>query len=233
MKRTPDVVIANEAKAKRNAAFGGVSDGRGVAGIGDGNDDIGVHRSFARELASHGVAALIDRAAKHQAVGTRKINVLKNAARQRRRRRVKARADAFRPDDDQFAGFHVAFVDGAEQIKSAGFRGKDDRVFLLAGQSRNAAHGQRSKAARIAGGKDAVAADHDQRKRAFHAAQRVGDGVGQGLLAGERNQVNQHFRVAVGLEDRALALQLGANRQRVDQVAIMSNARSCPCSTAP
>ena len=43
------------------------------------------------------------------------------------------------------------------------------------------------------------------------------------MLAGERNQVNQHFRVAVGLEDRALALQLGANRVSVDQVAIMSN----------
>src|SRR5208282_4333902 len=128
-----DVVVADQTQAKRNAAFGSVSDGRGVAGIRDGYDDVGFHRSFPRELASHGVAALIDRAAKHQTVGTRKIDVFKNAARQRRGRRVKARADAFGPDDDQFAGFHVAFVGGGEQIESAGFRGKDDRIFLFAG----------------------------------------------------------------------------------------------------
>ena len=78
-------------------------------------------------------------------------------------------------------------------------------------------------AAWIAGGEDAVAADHDQRKRAFHAPQRVGNGVGQGLFARERDQMNQNFRVAVGLEDRPLALQLGANRQRIDQVAVVSN----------
>jgi len=128
---TPDVVVANEAKAKRNTTFGGVSNGRGIAGIRDGHDDIGVHRSFARELASHGIAALIDRAAKHQAVGTRKINVFKDTARLRWRRRVKTRADAFGPNNDQFSRLDVAFVGGAEQIKSAGFRGKHDRILLL------------------------------------------------------------------------------------------------------
>src|SRR5208282_3445082 len=214
---TSDVVVADEAKAKRDATFCGVSDGRGIAGIGDGNDDIGVHGSFARELASHGVAALIDRAPKHQTIGTRKINVFKDAARLRRSRGVKARADAFGPNDDQLTRLNVAFVGGAEQIKSAGFGGKNDRVLFLTGQSRDATHGQRTEAARIASGEDTVAAEHDQRNRAFHAPQGVGNGIRQGLLAGERNQVNQHFRVAVGLEDRALALQFATNLLRVYQ----------------
>ena len=220
---TSDVVVANEAKAKRNTTFGSVSDGCGIAGIRDGHDDIGVDWGFARELASHGIAALIDRAAKHQAVGTRKINVFKDATRLRRRRRIETRADAFGPNDDQFAGFDVAFVGSAKQIKCAGFRGKDDRILLLGSQSRDAAHCQWAKPARIAGSEYTVTADHHQGKRAFHATQAVGDGIWQRLLAGQRDQVNQHFRVAVGLEDRALALQLRANRLRVYQVAIMSN----------
>src|SRR4029077_6113583 len=148
---TSGVGVADEAKAKRDAAFSGVSDGRGIAGIRNRHDDVGIHRSFARELASHGVAALIDRAAKHQTIGTRKINVFKNAARLRRRRRVKTRADAFGPYDDQFAGFDIAFVGGAEQVKSTGFRSKDDRIFFFGSQSRDAAHRQWAEPARIAG----------------------------------------------------------------------------------
>src|SRR5208282_1611713 len=138
--------------------------------------NVGVHRSFARQLPPHGVAALIDRTAKHQAVGTRKINVFKDAARLRGRRQVEARRYTFRPNDDQFAGFDVAFVGGTDQVKSAGFRGKDNRVFFLTAGSRDATHGQRTKPTRIAGGEDTVAAEHDQRKRAFHAAHSVGDG---------------------------------------------------------
>src|SRR4029077_17875155 len=174
---TSGVGVADEAKAKRDAAFSGVSDGRGIAGIRNRHDDVGIHRSFARELASHGVAALIDRAAKHQTIGTRKIYVFKNAARLRRRRRVKTRADAFGPNDNQFAGVDVAFVRCAKQIKSAGCGSKNDRVFFLASQSRDASHGQWTKPARITSGKDTVTADHDQRKRAFHTAQAVGDGI--------------------------------------------------------
>ena len=75
---------------------------------------------------------------------------------------------------------------------------------LCAAWAGNAAHGQRPEAARIAGGKDAVGREHDQRKSAFHAAQCVGHGFRQSLLARERDQVHDDFGVAVGLENRAL-----------------------------
>src|SRR6202795_4250606 len=52
---TSDVMVADEAEAKRNTTFGGVSDGRGIAGIGNRHDDIGVHRSFARKLSALGM----------------------------------------------------------------------------------------------------------------------------------------------------------------------------------
>src|SRR5208282_5606755 len=88
-KSTSDVVIANKPEPKRNAALGGIADGRRIARIRNGNDDIGIDRRFTRQLATHGITALIDRATENDAVGTRKINVLKDAARQRRGWRIK------------------------------------------------------------------------------------------------------------------------------------------------
>ncbi len=63
--------------------------------------------------------------------------------------------------------------------------------------------------------------EHNQRERAFQPAQRVGHGVGQRLLARTRDQVDDDFGVAGGLEDGALLLQLGANFQGIDDVAVM------------
>ena len=74
----------------------------------------------------------------------------------------------------------------------------------------NASHGQRTEAARIARRKNPVRTDHHQRKRAFDAAQRVGHRFRQSLFFGERDQVNDDFGVAVGLEDRALGSPAGA-----------------------
>ena len=207
----PDVVVADQGEAKRNAALGGVAHGGGHAGIGHGNHEVGVHAGFARQLAAQFLAAGLHRAAEDQAVGTREVHVLEDAARLRRGGRIEARTDSLRADHDQFAGLHIAHVVGADQIERAGLGGKDDGVLLLSFERGNAAHGQRPEAARIAHREDAVVAHHHQRKSAFDAAQRVGHGFGQRLLLGERDQVNDDFGVAVGLENRALTLQPGAN----------------------
>ena len=89
--RAADVVIADQAEAERNAALGGVAHGRGHAGIGHRHNEIGVGRGFPRQLPSQPFAAGLHRASEHHAVGPREINVLENAARLRRRRRVEAR----------------------------------------------------------------------------------------------------------------------------------------------
>ena len=73
----------------------------------------------------------------------------------------------------------------------------------------------------IAHGEDAVVAHHHQRKCAFDAPQRIGHGFGQGVLLGKRDQVNDDFGVAVGLKNRALALQPRAHLHGVDQVAVV------------
>jgi hypothetical protein len=149
------------------------------------------------------------------------LSGLENAARSRRRRSIEARADAFGAHDDKFAGFHIALVGRAQQIEGAGLRREDNRIFLLARERRNAAHGQRPKAARVAHGEDAVVADHDERKRPFDPAQRIGDGVGECLFPRERDQVDQNFRIAVGLENRSLPFELGADRPGIHQIAVV------------
>ena len=86
---------------------------------------------------------------------------------------------------------------------------------------RNSAHGQRTKAARVARRENPVGTDHDQRKRAFYPAQRVGDGFRQGVFFRERDQVHDHFSIAVGLKNRTLAVQPLPDILRIHQIAIV------------
>ena len=171
-----DVVVADESEAEGDAGFGGVAHGGGDAGVGDGDDDVGGDVGLAGELAAHGVAGGLDAAAEDDAIGTREVNVLEDAARLLERGGVEARVNAFGADDDHLAGADVALVVGADEVEGAGFAGEDDGLGAAVG-GRDAAHAERTEAAGIAGGEDAVGGGHDQRERAFDAAQGVGHGV--------------------------------------------------------
>ena len=75
----PHIVIADQAEAKRNAAFGGIADGGRDAGIGHRDDDIGLDRRFPRQLPSQSLTARLHRTSEHHAVGPREVDVLENA----------------------------------------------------------------------------------------------------------------------------------------------------------
>ena len=165
--------------------------------------------------------ALLNGASKNQAVGAGKINVLKNAARLGRGRRIEAGSNALGPNHDQLTRLDLALIHRANQIKGAGFRGEHDRVLFLAFRTRNASHGERPKAARVAGGKDSIRANHYQRERAFYAPQGIGHGLRQGVLFGEGDEMNDNFRIAVGLKNRPLRLQTRANVWRIHQISVM------------
>src|SRR5260370_8078871 len=62
-KGAADVMIANQAHAEGNLGFEGVADGGRHAGIGHGNDDIGVDGMLLREGASEHLAAFVHGAA--------------------------------------------------------------------------------------------------------------------------------------------------------------------------
>ena len=120
---------------------------------------------------------------------------------------VEARMNAFGADNDHFAGADVALVIGADQIEGAGLGGEDDGLGAAV-SGRDAAHAERAEAAGVAGGEDAVGGRHDEREGAFDAAQGVGDGVFECLLAGLRDEMDDDLGVPGGLEDGALGLNL-------------------------
>src|ERR1035437_7153749 len=100
---TAHVVVADQPKLDRDAALVGEAEGGSNPGVRHGNHDIGVHRRFQRELAAHGIARLVHGLAEYDAVRTREIHVLEDAARLRLLRRIEPRMDPFRTNDHQFA----------------------------------------------------------------------------------------------------------------------------------
>ena len=109
-----------------------------------------------------------------------------------------------------------------QQVKRAGLRGEDEgvRCAIFPG---DAADAERAEAVRIAGGEDAVARHHDDRKRALDLGERVGHAVDERVLAAVRDELDDDLGVGGGLEDGAVALQPLFCRAEVDKVAIMRN----------
>ena len=73
----------------------------------------------------------------------------------------------------------------------------------------------------IARCEDAVWTHHDQRECPLHTPQSVCHGSRQRVLFGHRNQVNNDFGIAVGLKNRALAFEPGAQFLGIYQISIV------------
>ena len=118
-------------------------------------------------------------------------------------------------DDQDLAGHDVALVGRADQIHRAGLGADDVRVA-------EAAERQRPEAVRIANRNQPVLRQHDQRKRALHLRDRLDDRVFDAARFRSRVEVQNHFGVAVRLEDRSLLNQLVAQLARVHDVAVVA-----------
>ena len=187
-KRAADVVIANQAHAKGQAGFERIADRGGHAGVGHGHDEIGVGGLLAREQAAQHFAAAVDGAAKDQAIGARKIDVLENAV------LVAASAGAKWIDSTpllemrtHLAGLDFANVFRADQIERAGFRSDHPGVA-------ESAEAERAEAARIANGVKLVARENQQRVGAFDLIEGVGERALQIVGGAARDQVHDRLR---------------------------------------
>src|SRR5579864_8870721 len=116
-----DVVIADQAHAKRNPGFESVADGGGNAGVGHGHDDIRFDGMLAGKQAAKHFAALVDGAAEDDAVRAREVDVLENALLMRLGGSEMNGLDAALGDAHHFARLDFADVLGVEQIEGAGF----------------------------------------------------------------------------------------------------------------
>src|SRR5260370_26184085 len=219
-KSAADVVIANQAHAEGNFGFERVADGCGHAGIGHGDDDIGVDRMLSREKAAEHLAAFVHGAAEDDAVRAGKIDVLENALLERLFWREVNGLDAGFGDAYHFAGFDLADVLGVEQIESASFRGNEPGIEAAGGSE--FAENERTEAARIAHGVEFVLGEDQKRVGAFDFIEPVADWAGKipGLRAG--NEMDDDFGVAVGLENRAAMLELAAPLGGVGEGAVVA-----------
>ena len=81
---------------------------------------------------------------------------------------------------------------------------------------------QRTEAARVANRIHFVARKKQQRIRAFHLTERVGERAGKIARSAARDQMHDHLGVAGGLENRAAMFEPAAHFQRVRQVAVVA-----------
>ena len=89
------------------------------------------------------------------------------------------------------------------------------------------AHRQRPEAMRIARHDDAVLRQKHQRKRTLDLQQRITQRPSQRPLPRARHQVQNHFRIARCLKNRAVSLQLAPQLDRIRQLPLCATA-ICP-----
>ncbi len=213
--RAANVVIADQPHAKRDAGLRRVSHSRGHSRVRNRHDDVGIDGMFFGQRAAQRLSAFVDGAAKDNAVRPREINVLENALLARLFRRETNGLNAGARDAHHFAGLDFADVLRIQQIERARFRGHQPGVA-------QPAEIQRAEAARVAHGDQLFRGEHQQGVRAFHLVQRVTERAGEIARLRACNQMNDHFRVAVGLKDRATVLELAPPFCRVRQVSVVA-----------
>src|SRR5882762_5679693 len=215
-----DVMIANQAHAEGNFRFKRVADSCRHAGIWHGNDNVGVDRMFLCEEAAEHLAAFVYGAAKNNAVRAGEIDMLENALLELFFRGEVNGLDAGFGDAHHFTGFDLADVLGVQEIEGAGFGSYQPRN-EAARRSQFSKH-QWTETARIADGVQLVLREHEKGIGAFDLIERIADRTGKIARLRTRNQMNDDFGVAVGLEDRAAMLELAAPFGGVGEIAVVA-----------
>src|SRR6266576_2446693 len=173
-----------------------------------------------REQASKHFAALVHGAAEDDAVRAREIDVLENALLELLFWREMDGFDAGFGDAYHLAGLDFADVLRIQQIKSASFRGHQPG-------DKAAGRGQFSKdqgaeAAGIAHGVKFVLSEDQERVGAFYLIERIAKSTGKIARLRTRDEMDDDFGVAVGLENGTAMLELAAPLGGVSKVAVMA-----------
>ena len=154
------VVIADQRLAEGDAGLGGVTDGGGGAGVGNGDDDIGIDGVLARQQAAEVFARFLHGPSEDDGIGPREIDVFKDAVGVIADGGVALASHALGADDDHLAGIDVAEIDGVDEIEGAGL-GSEDVAGIAAGKL-HLAESERPETVGIARDDDAVLGQEDQ-----------------------------------------------------------------------
>ena len=129
------------------------------------------------------------------------------------------RADAAVVDEDQLARLDVAQEGRADHVERDAFRREDGRLAKLA-------HYQGTDSEGIAAGDQPLIGEHEQRIGPLDLFQRIGQPVEPARIVGSRDEVDDDFRVARRLEDRAAAVERPPKLERVRQIAVVRDSKA-------
>ena len=212
--RPSHVAVLHEALAVRDAAPLRVADRGRRSGVGDADDDVGVGRSLVGEPRTHPAADVVQGLALHQGVGAGEVDELEDAERPAVSGHRLTEAGALLVDDHQLARPELALEAGADQVERTGL-----------GCSTHASSRRPTTSGRIPSGSRKPASgplrEDDGGECALDVRHGVGHRVGQvvGRVLGDER--GDHLGVGRRLEADAPLAQVGAERRRVRQVAVV------------
>src|SRR5262249_5485524 len=123
-----DVMVADNPELKRQPRFLRVTDRGRHARIRNRDDDIRIDMAFARQFSADAFARLVDARPFNDAVGPREINMLEDANPAFVMLERHPPAHPAGTDDDNLAGFDVAFELGPDDVERTGLRSQNPRL---------------------------------------------------------------------------------------------------------
>ena len=215
-----DVVVADESGVVGNSQFLGEAE-RGIdAGVGHGDDHVGLDGVEARQFAAHVDACLADGDAAQTAVGSREVDILEDAEGLARFGEGELGADSLVVDHDNLSRLEVADEGRPDQVKGAGFGGEDPSVIKLA-------EGKGAQTAGIAEADDFVLTHDHHGEGPFEAAQRADRSAHR--FVGLGKEMENDLAVDRGLEDGSAVLKLVPQGGSVDEVAVVGDGELSAC----
>ena len=159
----PDVGVLDQALPVGDAGLLGVADRGGRAGLGRGDDQVGLDRVLARQPAAHLDPGLVHPAAVDRGVGTGQVDVLEDAALGVGLGEPLG-AQAVGVDRDQLAGLDLTDQAGADDVEGRGLAGHHPAAL-------EPAEDQGPDPLRVAGGVERVLVHEDEAERAAELGQ--------------------------------------------------------------
>ena len=189
---------------------------RGQGGVRHADDHIGLDRGLLRQTRAHALAGGVHVDAVDVGIRTGEVDVFHRADGQLRVVGVLHDPVAVVVDHYDLTGANVAHQFGADHVEGAGLGGEHVGAVL------HLAEGERTEAVRIERADHRVLGHEQVGEAAVHGVERFLELVHKGALQGATDEVHQDFGVGVRVEDRALVLQLAAQRRAVRQVAVVA-----------
>ena len=199
------VMVADEPPFHGDPAGLAVADRGDNAGVGNGDHQVGVNRTFLGENPADVLTNGVDTHTVNRTVRSGEVDVFKDALCIPLFLSVTDAADvALAIDNHHFARFDSPHGRGPDNIQSAGFGSEDRRII-------ESAHGQRPDTERVPDTDHAILIHNDHGKRATHSPDGGLYGIDEvsGLVVSQK--MDQDFAVGRGVEDGALGFQLRAH----------------------